>query len=67
MDMLAPAAVVAPWPFPPDDMLVGTRVNGTIQHFHIETRDYRQARATVEEGVEGAGPILALIVNPSHP
>lgn len=67
MDMIALPAIEGstPWPFPPDDILVGCRVNGAIQHFHIATRDHRQAQETVRQGVEGASAILALIVNPS--
>jgi environmental stress-induced protein Ves len=51
----------APWPFPPDDMVVGARVNGQIQRFNIETRDWTVAYHTVKDNVEGAKPILVRI------
>lgn len=54
-------ALEAPWPFPPDDMIVGARVDGQIQRFTVETRDRRVAWSTVKESVEGAHPILVRV------
>ncbi len=43
---------------------VGCRVGGEIQHYLIDSAySVREARDVVREGVEGANPVLALVVN----
>lgn len=43
--------------------LVGTRVEGSIQHFHVDATTHREARHIVGKNVEGAHPVLAVIPN----
>lgn len=41
--------------------LVGCRVAGEIQHYHVPAVEYRQAREFVMQGVEGANPVLVRV------
>lgn len=41
--------------------LVGCRVDGEIQHFHVDAETVEEARAIVALGVPGANPVLAIV------
>ncbi len=41
--------------------LVGCRIEGEIQQYHVEASDALVARRYVEQGVEGAHPVLVRI------
>lgn len=41
--------------------LVGCRVAGEIQHFHVEAVEYCQARNIVRSEVYGANPVLVRV------
>jgi hypothetical protein len=41
--------------------LVGCRVAGEIQHFHVEAVEQHQARSIVKQGVDGANPIFVRV------